>query len=193
MPTVDPVFHPLPTEATTPATPAGPAKSNTADKDMFLKLMIAQLKNQDPSSPVDAKDFLVQMVQFTVVEKLEAMAKSNNELLAATRLGSASSLVGRTVTYTKPGVDADAAPVEVNGTLSGVRVTPDGLILKVGTTDIALDAVIAVGGPAANATPANSGTTAEAATAATTGTTGTTGTTTTGTTGTTATVATAGQ
>ena len=184
MPTVDPVFYPVETAATAATVPLATPKSSTSDKDMFLKLMIAQLKNQDPSSPVDAKDFLVQTAQFTVVEKLEAMAKSNNELLAATRLGSASSLVGRTVTYTKPGVDADSVPVEVSGAVSGVRVTPGGLVLKVGTEEIALSAVIGVGGPPTNATPANSATAAEAAPAATTGTT---------TTGTTATVATAGQ
>ena len=154
MPTVDPVFHPLLTEATTPATPATPTKTSTTDKDMFLKLMIAQLKNQDPSSPIDAKDFLVQTAQFTVVEKLEQMAKSNTELLAATRLDSASSLVGRSVTYLAPATDPDATPVERSGAVSGVRVSADGLVLSVGEAEVALSSVIGVGPTPPTAPPA---------------------------------------
>ena len=155
MPTVEPVWHPIETAATAPVTSATPAaKSSTTDKDMFLKLMIAQLKNQDPSSPVDAKDFLVQTAQFTVVEKLEQMTKTNTELLAATRLGSASALVGRSVTYLQPGADPEVAPIEVSGTVSGVRVTADGLVLKVGEGEVALSSVIGVGPTPTTATAA---------------------------------------
>jgi flagellar basal-body rod modification protein FlgD len=124
---------------------------------MFLKLMIAQLKNQDPSSPMDAKDFLVQTAQFTVVEKLEQMTKTSNELLAATRLGSASSLVGRSVTYLQPSDDPDAPPVERSGAVSGVRVTSDELVLKVGDAEVSLSSVIGVGPAPSTATPAASG------------------------------------
>jgi len=141
---IDPVFHPMPTGNIAPTALMAPKKSNDLDRDTFLKLMIAQLKNQDPSSPVDSADFLAQTAQFSVVEKLEQMAKLNTELLAATRLGSASSLVGSSVTYLVPGADVDAAPVETRGIVSGVRVTADGLTLKVGKAEIALSAVVGV-------------------------------------------------
>lgn len=39
----------------------------------FMKLLIAQLKNQDPEAPVDSKEFAVQLAQFTQVEKLTAI------------------------------------------------------------------------------------------------------------------------
>jgi flagellar basal-body rod modification protein FlgD len=152
MPTIDPVFHPMPTEASTPAVPVATPRSNDLDRDTFLKLMIAQLKNQDPSSPVDSKDFLVQTAQFSVVEKLEQMAKLNTELLAATRLGSASALVGRSVTYLQPSANPDVAPVERSGAVSGVRVTADGLVLKVAEAEVALSSVIGVG-PAPTTAP----------------------------------------
>ena len=44
----------------------------------FMKLLIAQLKNQDPEAPVDSKEFAVQLAQFTQVEKLTAIDEKLN-------------------------------------------------------------------------------------------------------------------
>ena len=50
------------------------SKSKTeVDKDMFLKLLVAQLKYQDPTKPADTTQFLAQTAQFTVVEKLSEL------------------------------------------------------------------------------------------------------------------------
>ena len=66
------------------ATPAdwgaqsGEVKSATEmDKDTFLKLLVAQLKYQDPLSPADPQQFLAQSAQFTTVEKLEEIAAAS--------------------------------------------------------------------------------------------------------------------
>ena len=50
--------------------------SNKLDQDTFLKLLVAQMKYQDPSNPADATQFLTQTAQFTQVEKLGAIADS---------------------------------------------------------------------------------------------------------------------
>lgn len=56
-------------------------KADNVGRDEFLKLLITQLKNQDPESPLDSKEFAVQLAQFTQVEKLvsidEQMSKLN--------------------------------------------------------------------------------------------------------------------
>ena len=61
--------------------PTGGATSQTAPqtagKDMFLKLLVAQLKYQNPMEPVDSSQFMAQTAQFTMVEKLEAMAAAD--------------------------------------------------------------------------------------------------------------------
>jgi flagellar basal-body rod modification protein FlgD len=48
--------------SSTPATP-------TVDKDMFLQLLVAQLKNQDPSNPTDSMQFVQQLAQFQQLEQ----------------------------------------------------------------------------------------------------------------------------
>lgn len=49
------------------------AKENPASKEMFLQLLVAQIKNQNPLSPTDGVQFLTQLSQFTEVEQLTAM------------------------------------------------------------------------------------------------------------------------
>ncbi len=69
------------------------------DKDAFLKLLVAQLKYQDPSKPVDSAEFMAQTAQFTQVEKLDQMATTSAASLALQQGLSASNLVGRSVAW----------------------------------------------------------------------------------------------
>ncbi|MBX2879964.1 MAG: hypothetical protein KTR32_08535 [Granulosicoccus sp.] len=76
-----------------------PAKKNELGQDEFLKLMLAQLKHQDPSKPLENGEFVAQMAQFSTVAGIENMEKSMNEMsqsYAANQLMQSSSLIGRT-------------------------------------------------------------------------------------------------
>jgi flagellar basal-body rod modification protein FlgD len=119
-------------------TASGTASSSQVDRDMFLKLMVAQLKNQDPMNPTDSSEFLAQTAQFTSLEKLEQVAAQSAQAYSAQMAFGASSLVGRTVTYT------DEAGDELSGTVSSVRFGPTGPMLGVGTAEVALDKVVTV-------------------------------------------------
>lgn len=111
------------------------AANDSLGKDAFLKLLVAQLKYQDPLNPADGAEFMAQTAQLQMVEKLEELSEQNAELLATQRTLAGSNLIGRAVSY--PGPDG----LDVTGTVDGVRLTIDGPVLRVGTDDVALGSV----------------------------------------------------
>ena len=69
------------------------AKANDAlGKDDFLKLLVAQLQHQDPLKPMDDKEFVAQMAQFSTLEQMQNMSTA----LVTTQ---ATSLIGKTVSW----------------------------------------------------------------------------------------------
>jgi flagellar basal-body rod modification protein FlgD len=110
------------------STPATAVRPDTLGKDAFLKLLVAQLRYQDPTNPTDSAQFMSQTAQFTQVEKLDEIAKSVSEMLAAQSMFATSSLVGRTVTYT----GSDGA--EMSGVVTSASFGPAGALLRVGAT-----------------------------------------------------------
>ena len=120
------------------ATEGPTARAEQFGKDTFLKLLVAQLRYQDPTNPTDGAEFLAQTAQFTVVEKLEELAKTNAELLKAERMTTATSMIGRSVTYTSTG------GTEATGVVTATQTGPMGPVLVVGNDEIPLGSVTAV-------------------------------------------------
>lgn len=106
--------------------PVPPARPDSLGKDAFLKLLVAQLRYQDPTKPTDSSTFMSQTAQFTQVEKLDEIAKSTTAMLAAQSMSAVGSLVGRTVTYTGP--DGRS----VSGPVTSVGFSAAGPMLRVG-------------------------------------------------------------
>ncbi len=120
---------PSPVPGTVAKTP-----SDQMGKDTFLKLLVAQLKYQNPLEPADSAEFMAQTAQFTVVEKLDALTKTNAELLSTNRQLGASSLLGQKVVSAGPKGDVVA-------TVTGVRFDVTGPVLLTGDTEVSLAAV----------------------------------------------------
>jgi flagellar basal-body rod modification protein FlgD len=75
-------------------------KSGDLDQNAFLKLMIAQLKNQDPTKPQDTTEFMSQLAQFSQVTSTQNMEKSIATLtdsMRSTQLLNGTSLVGHDI------------------------------------------------------------------------------------------------
>ncbi len=116
-----------------------------ADKDMFLKLLVAQMKYQDPSKPTDASQFLAQTAQFTLVEKMDALQESQAEMVATNHIQAATALVGHTVSWNDPQEkDAEGVAVVRTGVVDGVTIKNGVPTLLIGTTGIALSDVTKV-------------------------------------------------
>jgi flagellar basal-body rod modification protein FlgD len=91
-------------------------RTDQMGKDTFLKLLVAQMRYQDPSNPTSSSEFMAQTATFTQVEKLEELATQNAALLTMQRALSAGAMVGHTVSYT----DTDGSTR--TGTVSAVRL-----------------------------------------------------------------------
>lgn len=95
-------------------------KNDELGKDQFLKILITQLKNQDPMQPLQDKEFIAQMAQFSSVEQLTNMA-GEMKLLRQT-MGMAPGLIGKMVSW--KGKDS-----------TGVEVTKEGLVDAISFND----------------------------------------------------------
>lgn len=108
------------------------------DKDAFLQLLVAQMRYQNPLSPVDSNQYLAQAAQYASVEQLENMAKSQQELRSLQMVSIATDLVGKTVTAT----DALSGE-EITGAVEGVRFGQEPILIVAGA-EIPLFNVISV-------------------------------------------------
>jgi flagellar basal-body rod modification protein FlgD len=95
---------------------------NELGQDAFLKLLLAQLENQDPLSPTENTEFVAQLAEFTNVENLDQL-NSNFESLSASLLSNqaleATSLVGTPVSVT-----TDTSILGADGLVSGAIEIP---------------------------------------------------------------------
>ena len=158
-------------DVTTPTTSASTNQSSSGlnqldNSQTFLKLLVAQLKNQNPDNPTDPTSFMTEIAQMTAVQ-------SQTTLNAEEQTVAADSMIGREVNGT--GTDGK----QVSGTVTGVLLTSSGapqLQLSTGaagsapTTTLALDAVTRVYTATTTATtpasPTSSTTTTGSSTAA---------------------------
>ena len=69
---------------TAPATAASVAQNKTLGQADFIRLMTTQMKLQDPLEPVDNREFLAQLAQFTSLEQSRQTSQNTTDLLAMT-------------------------------------------------------------------------------------------------------------
>jgi flagellar basal-body rod modification protein FlgD len=107
--------------------------SNEMGKDDFLKLLVGQLRHQDPMNPMEDKDFMGQMAQFSQLEQMTNVATTlQNER--------AFNLIGREVTYN----NKETGELKT-GTVEKVSIQAGKTTLTIGgVSDIATDAVTEV-------------------------------------------------
>ncbi|PWL17304.1 flagellar basal body rod modification protein [Falsochrobactrum shanghaiense] len=108
------------TTADTSGASAAAAKANV-DYDSFLKLLVAQMKNQDPTEPMDATQYVAQLATFSNVEQSVQINSKLETLIANSSLTQAEGWIGRTLT------NADGS---VTGIVKSVTIQQSGMLAE---------------------------------------------------------------
>lgn len=109
------------------------------DKDSFLKLLVAEMRHQDPTQPMNDREFISQMAQFSSLEQMSNMNQSIEKLLIRSQSGEAFSLIGKEV----EAVDFASQQI-VRGLVSGVVYRQDGVKVIIGSAEVSLNDIHAV-------------------------------------------------
>ncbi|MDG4895883.1 MAG: flagellar hook assembly protein FlgD [Mesorhizobium sp.] len=102
------------------ANKASQQTSKTAvDYQSFLKLLIAEMKNQDPTKPMDSTQYVAQLATFSQVEQSVQTNTKLDQIMQSSALSQADALIGRSIT---------SADGKTTGTVASVTLSSSGLI-----------------------------------------------------------------
>lgn len=125
---------------TSSAAAPGSTGKTTLDYSAFLKLLIAQMQNQDPLEPMKSSDYVAQLATFSQVEKSVEMNGRISDLLSAVQLQRAGDLIGQMVT---------SADGQTSGRVVAAKIV-DGNVVAIlaGGREIAVGTGAVIGGAA---------------------------------------------
>lgn len=89
------------------------------DYQSFLKLLVAQMRHQDPTNPMDPTQYVSQLATFSQVEQSIQMNTKLESILASSQLSQASSIIGKELT---------SADGKVTGVVKEVKLYVDGIV-----------------------------------------------------------------
>jgi flagellar basal-body rod modification protein FlgD len=104
----------------------------------YMKLLVTQMKNQNPLEPMSNTEMASQMAQFTQLQQLETMNTSFSQVLKDTKLNYANSLIGKSIAF------EDTSGQLAAGTVERVTLQDSDVYLKVGTNEINVNDVLAI-------------------------------------------------
>jgi flagellar basal-body rod modification protein FlgD len=107
------------TGASTYANQSDAVSKTQVDYQSFLKLLVAQMKNQDPTNPMDSTQYMAQLAAFSQVEQSVQMNTKLDQMLQSSTLAQADAIIGRTVT---------SADGETSGKVAEVRLISNGIV-----------------------------------------------------------------
>jgi flagellar basal-body rod modification protein FlgD len=109
----------------------------------YMKLLVAQLQNQNPLEPMDNNQMASQLTQFSQLQQLEAMNSSFEEVLVNAERTYANSLIGKEVQFN---IETQTGDVETtSGVVEQVLNNVEGeIVLSVGNYAVGIGEIISV-------------------------------------------------
>jgi flagellar basal-body rod modification protein FlgD len=133
-----PTIAPVTTGGMYTGSTAAAAPKAELDKEAFLQLLVTQLRNQDPSAPMDSNALMAQTTQMATVEQMTELATTQRESFGLQMRVSAAAFIGQTASY------ADAAGVTQTGEVTSVSFAGSVPTVHIGDADIALGSISAL-------------------------------------------------
>lgn len=118
-------------------------EKNQMSKDSFLKLLVTELRHQDPTRPMEDKEFVAQMAQFSSLEQITNLNKEIHSLIRSSESTQAFNMLGKVVDAIDP-----VTNTRISGPVSSVFYADEQIKLKIGANEISINAVHAVRNPA---------------------------------------------
>ncbi|MCU1570974.1 MAG: flagellar hook capping protein [Naasia sp.] len=115
------------------------------DSDMFMSLLVTQLKNQDPSSPLDTNEMIGQTTQLASMEQLTTMTSLSKDSYALQQRIAAATVIGANVSY------AGADGVPISGIATAVSFSGNEAVVTVGDKTVPFASLTTIAQPSAAA------------------------------------------
>ena len=109
------------------------------EKEAFLKLLVTQLRHQDPTRPMEDKEFVSQMAQYSSLEQMRNLNNEMKNLIQSSSSSQAFNLLGKEVDAIIP-----ETKTRIRGEVSSVFFQEGQIMLRVGNTAIGLGDIEAV-------------------------------------------------
>ncbi|BBI34435.1 flagellar hook capping FlgD N-terminal domain-containing protein [Cohnella abietis] len=117
-------------------------------KDEFLQILVTQLRNQDPMQPMQDKEFIAQMAQFSSLEQTMNMAKEITALKQSA--GMSAGLIGKEVSWTE---EVKNGVVQHTGTVNSILWREGVQYVKVEDIEVPMNKIISIAEPSKGSEP----------------------------------------
>jgi flagellar basal-body rod modification protein FlgD len=118
--------------------------SQTMDANVFMSLLVTQLKNQNPSAPMDTNQMMSQTLQLSMMEKMTELTTNSKEGFSLQMRTAAAQLIGHSVGYTL------ADGTTGTGIASSVSYAGSVPSVTIGDLSVPLDSITGLTAPAAS-------------------------------------------
>jgi flagellar basal-body rod modification protein FlgD len=118
-------------QGTTQTSDSTSAAKASLDYTAFLRLLIAELKNQDPTNPADPAEWMGQIASFSNVEQAIQTNSKLDALMTSMSLSQVDGLIGHTITSMETGASGTIAAVSIYSDAS-VAILTDGTEMVLG-------------------------------------------------------------